>query len=54
LIHNHPSGDPAPSPEDLDITKKIISIGEEIGIKVLDHVINGDGKWWSWTGDETI
>jgi DNA repair protein RadC len=46
LVHNHPSGNPEPSQEDLDITKQLIKIGEELGIKVLDSVIVGDGKWW--------
>ena len=49
LIHNHPSGNPEPSVEDLEITKQLTKTGEEIGIKVLDHVIIGDGKFWSWT-----
>ncbi|MBU1129407.1 MAG: DNA repair protein RadC [Nanoarchaeota archaeon] len=48
LIHNHPSGDPSPSEEDLDITKSIIEVGEKIGIRVIDHVIIGGDKWWSW------
>ncbi len=48
LLHNHPSGNPSPSQEDLEITKKLINTGEELEIKVLDHVIVGDGKFWSW------
>jgi DNA repair protein RadC len=48
LIHNHPSGDPSPSSEDIDITNKLKSFGDELGIKVLDHVIIGNGKWWNW------
>jgi len=48
LIHNHPSGDPSPSEEDLEITQKLIKVGDLIGIEVLDHVIIGDGHWWSW------
>ena len=48
LVHNHPSGNPSPSQEDLNITKKLIEIGEILDIKVLDHVIIGDGEWWSW------
>jgi len=51
IVHNHPSGNPSPSPEDLDITKKLIEIGEMLDIKVLDHVIIGRGKWWSWVED---
>jgi len=41
LIHNHPSGDPEPSNEDIEITKTIIRLGKEMNIKVLDHVIIG-------------
>jgi len=48
LVHNHPSGNPQPSEEDLDITKKLIRAGEELDVKVLDHVIVGGGEWWSW------
>ena len=48
LVHNHPSGDPNPSQEDLDITGKIIKAGEEIGIKVLDHIIIGRSDHWNW------
>jgi DNA repair protein RadC len=42
LAHNHPSGDPTPSSEDIKITRQLISAGEIMGIKVLDHVIVGD------------
>ena len=48
LVHNHPSGNPEPSEEDLEITKRLASSGEELGIKILDHVIVGREKWWSW------
>ncbi len=48
LVHNHPSGDPEPSEEDLEITKRLEEGGELMGIKVLDHVIVGDGRWWGW------
>ena len=54
LIHNHPSGDPSPSQEDLDVTKKIIQSGETLCIKVLDHVIIGKEGWWSWVEDDKI
>ena len=43
LVHNHPSGDPQPSQEDIRATKQLIEAGNQIGIKVLDHVIIGDG-----------
>ena len=39
LVHNHPSGDPEPSEEDLTITKRLVEAGEILGIGVLDHVI---------------
>jgi DNA repair protein RadC len=39
LVHNHPSGDPEPSEEDLGITKRLVQVGELVGIGVLDHVI---------------
>ena len=42
LIHNHPSGDPTPSREDLDITNRLIQAGDLLGIRVLDHIIVGD------------
>ena len=43
LVHNHPSGDPTPSREDISITEKLKGAGEIMGIAVLDHVIIGDG-----------
>ncbi len=48
LVHNHPSGNPNPSGEDDEITEKIIKTGEDLGIKVLDHVIIGKNNYWSW------
>lgn len=42
LMHNHPSGDPTPSKEDIAITDRLIESGELLGIKVLDHIIIGD------------
>ena len=41
LIHNHPSGDPEPSPDDVRLTKRLSSIGELIGIPILDHIVIG-------------
>ena len=48
FLHNHPSGDPSPSPEDIEITKRLVAAGELLGIKVLDHVIMGDGGYLSF------
>ncbi|MEF2243347.1 RadC family protein [Paenibacillus sp. IITD108] len=46
-VHNHPSGDPTPSPEDISLTKRLTEAGQLIGIEVLDHVIVGDGRYIS-------
>ncbi|MDP2277322.1 MAG: JAB domain-containing protein, partial [Nitrospirota bacterium] len=51
FIHNHPSGDPAPSREDIAITERLMQTGEIIGIKVLDHVVIGDGRHTSLMDD---
>jgi DNA repair protein RadC len=49
FVHNHPSGDPAPSPEDIDITKRLKQVGEVMGVRVLDHVVIGHGKYYSFS-----
>lgn len=48
LVHNHPSGDPSPSPEDREVTRRLRSAGEIVGIPVLDHVIIGDCAFHSF------
>ncbi len=48
LIHNHPSGDPTPSREDINISHRLLEAGNLIGIKVLDHIIIGDNKYVSF------
>ncbi len=48
LYHNHPSGDPEPSPEDLATTKRFVAAGKEIGVEVKDHVVVGRGRWVSF------
>lgn len=47
LAHNHPSGDPSPSKEDIAISSRLREVGELLGISVLDHVIIGDGNFIS-------
>lgn len=47
VIHNHPSGDPSPSPDDVAITKAIIEAGKMLDIQVLDHLIIGEGRFIS-------
>ncbi len=53
IVHNHPSGDPTPSQEDLEVTEKIEKAGEELQIKVLDHVIVGKEGFWGWREDKS-
>lgn len=48
LVHNHPSGDPEPSPEDHEVTRRLCAVGELVGIRVLDHVVIGDGRYVSF------
>ncbi len=47
LVHNHPSGDPAPSDEDVRLTRRVRSAGEILGIRLMDHIIIGDNKYIS-------
>ena len=47
LVHNHPSGDPTPSKNDIDITKKILRSCEILGIEFLDHLVIGDDEYQS-------
>ncbi len=47
VIHNHPSGDPTPSPDDIAITRAILQAGELLDIKLLDHIIIGSGRFFS-------
>jgi DNA repair protein RadC len=46
--HNHPSGDPAPSPNDVDLTGRLVAAGSLIGVEVLDHIIIGDERYYSF------
>ena len=48
VAHNHPSGDPSPSPEDIALTRKLVEAGELLDIPVLDHVILGYSKYVSF------
>jgi DNA repair protein RadC len=48
LIHNHPTGDPNPSPEDRAITSRLKEAGDLLGIRVLDHIIIGDDRYLSF------
>ncbi|WP_277874817.1 JAB domain-containing protein [Aeribacillus composti] len=45
VAHNHPSGNPQPSREDLEVTKRLGDVGKIIGIEILDHIIVGQGQY---------
>ena len=47
LLHNHPSGDPSPSQEDIAVTEQLIKVGKIMDLPVLDHIIIGDNKFIS-------
>jgi DNA repair protein RadC len=47
FLHNHPSGDPEPSPQDLELTERLVAAGSLLGIRILDHLIVGGGKYTS-------
>lgn len=51
LAHNHPTGDPTPSREDREITRRLCEAGELLGVKVLDHVIIGGGCYLSFANE---
>lgn len=45
VAHNHPSGDPTPSSEDISVTERLVEAGKLLGIRLLDHIVVGDGVW---------
>lgn len=47
FVHNHPSGDPDPSPEDLELTRRLVTAGSLLAIRILDHIIVGQGRYIS-------
>ena len=51
FLHNHPSGDPTPSVEDRRLTERLVAAGEVLGIRVLDHMIVGDGRYISFADE---
>jgi DNA repair protein RadC len=54
LVHNHPSGDPGPSAEDVAITAQLVRAGSLLGIEVIDHVIVGRGRFFSFNDEGLI
>jgi DNA repair protein RadC len=47
VVHNHPSGDPTPSPDDVAVTRAIVQAGKLLDVDVLDHIVIGQGRWVS-------
>jgi len=51
VAHNHPSGDATPSPEDRQITERLRQVGELLGVELLDHVVIGEGRFYSFADE---
>jgi len=55
VAHNHPGGEPTPSQEDVEITKRLYAAAELLGIRLLDHIVLGDnGRWYSFQDDGVL
>ena len=54
ILHNHPSGDPTPSMQDIDFTNKLFKCGEIIGIPVIDHIIIGNNKYYTFKENKVV
>jgi DNA repair protein RadC len=54
FVHNHPSGEPAPSQEDTELTRRLKESGEILGIRVLDHIVLGDGRYYSFSNSALL
>ena len=54
LLHNHPSGDPLPSREDILLTKRLIQAGEVLSIPLVDHIVIGDNRYYSFREKENL
>ena len=54
FVHNHPSGDPAPSPEDRKLTRDLVWATRLMGIQVLDHIIIGNNRYYSFADQGII
>lgn len=54
VAHNHPSGDPEPSEDDLDITKRLVEAGKILGVELQDHIIISEKKFYSFKSNSLI
>lgn len=48
FVHNHPSGDPSPSEQDIELTRRLREVGQLVGVRVLDHIVIGKGRYVSF------
>jgi len=48
VCHNHPSGDPTPTVDDVEVTRRLAASGQVLGIELLDHIVVGDGRYYSF------
>lgn len=48
IAHNHPSGDPEPSPDDIALTERLVAVGRLLGVAVIDHIVIGDRAYYSF------
>jgi DNA repair protein RadC len=48
VCHNHPSGDPTPTVDDVEVTRRLAATGQVLGIELLDHIVVGDGRYYSF------
>lgn len=53
-FHNHPSGDPTPTAEDVELTRRLVSAGAIVGVEVVDHLVLADTRYWSICGSRTL
>ncbi|HOX07657.1 MAG TPA: DNA repair protein RadC [Planctomycetota bacterium] len=54
FVHNHPSGDPKPSKDDIELTARLVDVAKLVGVRVLDHVVVGDGGYFSFVEEGLI
>jgi DNA repair protein RadC len=48
VFHNHPTGDPSPSRDDAELTRRLAAAGVLMGVPLIDHLVLGDGRYWSF------
>ena len=54
LVHNHPSGDPKPSEDDLEITRRLIKAGKIMGVELFDHIIVANNNYFSFKKEKLL